>query len=188
MQFRPGTGGGHRVRIQGIATLRRSNGAVFINDGTGGLLVQTLRGVPVSPGDRLDVVGFVAAGDYLPELQNAVFQKQEPGAPPLPVYITTDEALSGNYHAQLTQVEARLVDQSENSVERVLTLRAGRRTFNALLENTSGARQLNDVRPGSLVRVTGVALVETDKTLSDSTRIGFGTSGCCCARPTTSWS
>ena len=172
MQFRPGIAGGHRVRIQGIATLRRSNGAVYINDGTGGLLVQTLRGVPVSPGDRLDVVGFVTSGDYLPELQNAVFQKQEPGVPPLPVPITADEALSGNYDAQLTQVEARLVDQTENSVERVLTLRAGRRTFNAFLENTSGARQLNDVRPGSLVQVTGVALVETDKTLSDSTRIG----------------
>ena len=173
MQFTPGTAAGHRVRIQGVATLRRSSGALFIKDATGGLVVRTQEALPVSPGDRLDVVGFVAPGDYLPELQNAVFVKQEAGAPPLPVYITADEALSGNYHAQLTQVEAQLVDQTENSVERVLTLRAGRRTFNAFLENTSGARQLNDVRRGSLVQVTGVALVETDKTLSDSTRIGI---------------
>ncbi len=93
------------------------------------------------------------------------------------MFITADEALSGNYHAQLVQMEALLVDQTENSAERVLTLRAGRRTFNAFLENTSGAQQLKDVRPGSVVQVTGVALVEPDKTLSDSTRIGIHTAG-----------
>jgi signal transduction histidine kinase/FixJ family two-component response regulator len=173
MKFSPGREVGHRIRVQGIATLRRSNGAVFIKDDTGGLVIHTLQNVPVSPGDRLDIVGFATLAAYLPELQSAVIQKQDAGVPPSPVYVTADEALSGNYHAQLVQMEAVLVDQTENSVERVLTLRAGRRTFNAFLENTSDPQQLNTVRAGSLVQVTGVALVELDKSISDSARIGI---------------
>ena len=89
------------------------------------------------------------------------------------MYITADEALSGNYHAQLVQMEALLVDQTENSAERVLTLRAGRRTFNAFLDSASGTPQPADVRPGSVVQVTGVALVEPDKSSTDTTRIAI---------------
>jgi signal transduction histidine kinase/ActR/RegA family two-component response regulator len=169
MQFSPGRFVGHRIRIQGTATLRRSNGAIFIKDATGGLVVRTLQKLAVNAGDRLDVVGFAVPGDYLPELQNATVQSQDAGAPPSPVYVTAEEALSGNYHAQLVQMEALLMDQTENSAERMLTLRSGRRTFSAFLENAPGAQRLNTVRPGSLVQLTGVALVETDKSLRDNT-------------------
>ena len=173
MHFSPGSKVGHRVRMQAVATLRRPNGLVFIKDETGGLVIRTLESVPVSPGDRLDVVGFAAPGDYLPELRNAVIQKQEPGVPPPAVHVTADEAQSGNYHAQLVQMEAVLVDQTQNSAERVLNLRSGRRTFNAFIENTPDTQHLNVVRSGSLVQVTGVALIDLDRSIADSNRVSI---------------
>ena len=152
MHFSPGSIVGHRVRMQGIATLRRASGVVYIKDNTGGLVIHTLGNVPVNAGDRLDIVGFATPGDYLPELRSAVIQKQEPGVPPPAVHITADEAQSGNYHAQLVQMEAVMVDQTQNSAERVLNLRSGRRTFNAFLENTSDAQNLNARTSGVYLR------------------------------------
>ncbi len=75
MQFSPGSLVGHRVRIQGIATLRRSNGTVFIKDATGGPRGSDgARSVPVSPGDRLDVVGFAAPASTCPSCRTPSFR------------------------------------------------------------------------------------------------------------------
>jgi signal transduction histidine kinase/CheY-like chemotaxis protein len=166
MQFNPeNLADGHRVRIQGVASLRDADGTLYVTDATGGLAIHADRTSTAKPGDRLDIVGFAALGDYLPELWNATVQNQTPGPAPVPAYVTIDEALSGNYHAQLIELEAYLLNQSNNASDRVLTLRAGRRTFNALMGNGSTALNLASIRPGSLVRVTGVCLVEPERSI-----------------------
>jgi signal transduction histidine kinase/ActR/RegA family two-component response regulator len=164
MRFSPGTRTGHRIRMQGIATLRRSNGSVYMTDSTGGVVVQTEQALTVTPGDRLDVVGFVVLGDYLPILQDAVIQKQEAGPPPLPVYVTPEDAMTGNYDTHLVKMEGTLLDQGSNSTGRVLTLQAGRHIFNAYLEGTPHfAQDLAALMPGSVLQVTGVCLVEAER-------------------------
>jgi signal transduction histidine kinase/CheY-like chemotaxis protein len=166
MQFSPDKRPGHRVRMQGIATLQNSTGAVYIKDATGGLMLHTQQELVVKPGDRVDVVGFPTAGDYLPMLQDAIVQKHQAGPPPAPVRVTIDEARSGNYHAQLVQMEATLLDQVVNSTGRVLTLQAGRHIFNAILEGRPGDGRLTMVRSGSLVQVTGVNVLKVERSLS----------------------
>ena len=167
MQFTqvPGTGG-HRIRIQGVATMRASDSTIYVRDAAGGVAVRAERGLAVAVGDQLDIVGFAAPGDYLPELRNATVQKREPGPAPLPVHITIDEALSGNYHAQLVEIDAYLLDQGKNATEHVLTLRVGRRTFNAVIDKGAAPLTLTGLRPGSLLRIRGVCLVEPDKSLA----------------------
>jgi signal transduction histidine kinase/DNA-binding response OmpR family regulator len=164
MQFNPASRAeGRRVRIQGVASRRGVGGILYVTDATGGLAIHSDPAPVVKPGDLLDVVGFAVLGAYLPELRNATVQKRTEGPAPVPVYVTADEALSGNYHAELIEIEAHLVDHSNNATEYLLTLRAGRRTFNALLEKGSAGLSLASIRPGSLVRVTGVCLVEPEK-------------------------
>ena len=150
MQFDPDPAVGHRVRLQGTLTLRKSDGALFLKDATGGVLVQAAPDTPADVGDRLDVVGFPAAGDYLPVLQDAIVLSRVPGPPPPSAFITGDEALSGNYHAELVRIEAVLLDQVTHPKERILTLRSGRHTFSASIE-TSGTAAADDLRSGSLV-------------------------------------
>ena len=170
MQYSPEKKAGHRVRVQGLATLQTSTGALYIKDATGGLVVLTHENLTVTPGDRMDVVGFPTKGDYLPVLQDAIVRKNEAGPPPLPAYVTIEEALGGNYHAQLVRMEATLLDQIVNSTGRVLTLQAGRHVFNAILEAPPGADRLIEVRPGSLVQVTGVNVVTTETSLAAQSR------------------
>ncbi len=172
LQFSPGEIAGHRVRVQGIATLRRANGAVFITDATGGLLVQSQQDLTVKPGDRVDVVGFPAAGEYLGVLQEASFLKNERGPPPAPDFITTEEALSGNYHAQLVQMEAYVLDRVANSTQAILTLQAGQRIFNAVLESNRPVEQ-PELRRGTLVKVTGVCLVRAEKSVTNDGRVSI---------------
>ena len=168
MQFNLGRSAERRVRMRGVVTLRRSNGAIYIRDETGGLVVGALNEPALTPGDRVDVVGFPTASDYLPVLQNAVVQRHGGGPAPSPISVTPDEAMSGNYHAQLVQMESTLIDQVANATGRMLTLQAGRHTFNAFLENLPDAQGIASVRPGSVVQVTGVCLVKAERSLNDS--------------------
>ncbi|HJQ25567.1 MAG TPA: response regulator [Blastocatellia bacterium] len=168
MRFTPGQSVGHRVRVQGVVTLQRPGGLIFIKDETSGVAIQTPQEVTVGPGDRVDVVGFAAAGEYTPVLQDASLQKLNAGPPPAPVLITPEEALSGNYDSQLVQIEANLLDRMGNTSEQVLTLQAGNYTFNAFLENARSSEELSALRNGSLIQLTGVCQVQADRSQQNS--------------------
>jgi signal transduction histidine kinase/DNA-binding response OmpR family regulator/HPt (histidine-containing phosphotransfer) domain-containing protein len=163
LRFSPAESAGHRVRVQGVVTFQKEEGSLFIRDETSGVYVQTKQDTRVAPGDRVDVIGFPTGGDYTPILENATFQKVTTGPPPAPVMITAEEAMSGNHHAQLVQVDAYLLDRTITSGEQVLTLQAGKYTFSALIEKSQGGDQLASLRNGSLVQVMGICLVQADQ-------------------------
>ncbi len=159
--FRPGQPVGHRIRVNGVATLRKPDGAVFLTDGTGGLALQTSVDSTVNVGDRLDVVGFPAAAD-LSALQDTTILSRESGPPPAATFITTEEAWTGNYHAQLVQMEGFVLDRASTATESILTLQAGQRVVDAVLAHAPALDGLAAVRTGSLVQVTGVAMARAD--------------------------
>jgi signal transduction histidine kinase/CheY-like chemotaxis protein len=164
---------GHRVRVQGIVTLRRPNGTVFISDASGGVAAEAPRDLSVSPGDRVDVVGFPAQAAYLSVLEHAVFQKRNPGPPPQAEFITADEALTGNYHARLVQMEGYALERVTDSTKTLLTLQAGQHIFTAVLDSVPGGEPLAPVRTGSLVQVTGVCLVDAEKSIVSLGRVSI---------------
>ncbi len=167
LRFNPLEPVGHRVRVQGIVTLQRPDGSIFIKDETSGLYVQTQQDTLLERGDRVDVIGFAAPGEYTPILEDASFQKISSGPLPTPVFITAEDAFTGNSHAQLVQIEAKLLDRVKTSTEQVLTLQAGANTFNAFLINPRSGEDLDFPRNGSLVQLTGICLVKADKSLLD---------------------
>ena len=81
LQFSPEQPAEHRVRIQGVVTLRRPTGTVFVADTTGGVPIEAprefLRHARRSGRRRW----LSAQGGYLAVLENAVFQKQSRGPP-----------------------------------------------------------------------------------------------------------
>jgi signal transduction histidine kinase len=167
LRFRLGEPVGHRVRVRGVVTLQRPDGSVFINDATGGLNVTTVQSVRVESGDRLEVVGFAASGEYTPVMEDATLQKLSSGPPPTPISLTPEQALSGNYHFQLVQIDASLLNVSAGSTEQVLTLQSGKHIFEALLTNVAGSAGVTALKAGSLLRITGVCLVQADKNPHD---------------------
>jgi signal transduction histidine kinase/DNA-binding response OmpR family regulator/HPt (histidine-containing phosphotransfer) domain-containing protein len=166
LQFSPGQPLGHRVRVNGVATLRTRHGAIYIADATSGLVLDTAGDTEVHVGDRLDVVGFPAAGDFA-RLQSATILRRVSGPAPAATFITADEAWTGNHHAQLVQMEGRVLDRVVNATESILTLQAGQHILDAVLTDVPGPTELESVRAGSLVQVTGVAMAQADGPVAD---------------------
>jgi signal transduction histidine kinase/CheY-like chemotaxis protein len=171
LQFKPEQPFGHRVRIQGIVTLRRPGGTVFVSDATGGVAIRAARDIPVSAGDRVDVVGFPGQADYLAVLENAVVQKRDPGILPSATFITAEEALTGNFNAQLVKMEGYVLERVTHSTKSVLTLQAGQHTFTAVLETGLNAGSFATIRSGSLVLITGVCLVTAEQSMTKDSRV-----------------
>jgi signal transduction histidine kinase/CheY-like chemotaxis protein len=154
-------GASRRVRVRGTVALQRA-GRLFIADDTGGLDVRTTAESQFAVGDVVDAVGFPVSGESGAELQDALVRRAGHGAPPRPALATTEDALGGSLHAALVTLDGRLLSgviQSEG--EQVLTLRSDQQVFTANLAGPADAR-LQALRPGSLLSITGVCVIQTD--------------------------
>jgi PAS domain S-box-containing protein len=160
LQFTPQGTYGHRVKISGTVIYHQAGRALFIQDSQHGLMVQTKQHTDLQIGDRVEVLGFPAKGEYTPILQDAIYQKKEAGAPPAAARIGVDEALKGTYDCRLVRIEATLVDRARQSREQFLVLEAGDFVFHAYQEQDQNSPQLAGLENGSTVAVTGVCLIE----------------------------
>jgi PAS domain S-box-containing protein len=158
----------HRVRVQGVVTHYRPGQTLSIQDETGGLFVTTAHADPLTPGDRLDVVGFPAAGSYTPILTGAIFRRLEKGSKVIPVAVTAEQALSADFEKEvwdacLVRLEGRLVEIGRHSRGRTLVLQQGTHLFNARLDEMPRGPNGPWPRPGSKLSVTGVCSVQVDE-------------------------
>jgi two-component system sensor histidine kinase/response regulator len=163
LKFTPEAGSPHRIKVQGVVTMQRTGGAFFVQDDTEGLYVQTGEKQAVQPGDRVEVLGFPAAGVYTPVLHDAVLRKLGTAPLPVPISVTAEKALTGNYDGELILIEARLLERLTRSADQVLVLQSGSVIFNADLEGTAADESLASLRDGSVVQVTGVCLAQSDE-------------------------
>ncbi len=145
-----------RVHVQGIVTLQRPGKTLFIRDAQEGLEVETRQTIPLEIGDRVDVVGFPAVGDFSPVLQDAVYRKIGAGAAPPAPLVTAAQALLGGYDSELIRMQGRLVGFSLAAVRKSLTIDADGLMVEAELEGRSGEEMPGHVRVGSLVQLTGI--------------------------------
>jgi len=154
---------GHRVRLQGVVTGYLPNRAFFIRDESGSLYVESNQAPGLRPGDRVDVIGFPGIVETRPALQDALFRRIGVAPAPVPVRITPEEALQ-KMQDNLVSLEGRLTATSLLPNERVLMLRQGDRMFAAILNDEIASLNPASLREGSLLRVTGICLVQRDIT------------------------
>jgi PAS domain S-box-containing protein len=153
----------HRVRLQGVATGHLPHRGFFIQDESGSLYVQTNQTTVLRPGDRVDVVGFPGIVDTRPALEDALFRRIGIASAPVPVRTTPDEALH-KMQDTLVSMEGRLTAVSLLPDERVFMLRQGDQMFAAILDDEPSRLNNGSLREGSLLRVTGICLVQRDIT------------------------
>ena len=166
-----------RIRLRGVVTgyvpgrpveirdfsstarFRYLRSVLYVNDGTGGARIETEEGKRVQPGTVVDVVGFPAVTEGKPILTNALFRPGGEAGQPAPVRLSDANVLTPDNDAALVQMEARLLSVLTNVDQRTFVLKIGESAFEADLDGTDlGA--LDQLRPGSLVGVTGVYLYE----------------------------
>lgn len=159
LQFTPQGTYGHRVKIAGTVIYQHLGESLFVQDENQGLFVQTKQPVLLKAGDRVEVVGFPAQGQYTPTLQDGVYRKIRSGLEPEPVAIDLDEALKGTYDCRLVRLEANLLDRVRYGREQFLVLEARNFVFHAYIEQEQ-AGSYSSLENGSRVAVTGVCLIE----------------------------
>jgi PAS domain S-box-containing protein len=158
-QFTPQGTYGHRVKISGTVTYFQPGSALYIQEGNYGLFVQTKSTVPLQLGDRVEVLGFAAPGQYTPALQDAIYRKIGTGTSPVPVPINRDAALKGDYDCRLIRIKAKLLNHAQDGREQSLTLEDSGFIFHAYQQSDDG-RGYARLENGSLLAVTGICLVE----------------------------
>jgi len=159
LQFTPSGPYGHRVKVSGTVIYCRDD-ALYVEDKTEGLYVETHQTNSLLPGDQVEVLGFPAKGEYTPMLQDAIFRKTGAGLLPPPDPITADEALKGTHDCRLVQIEATILDRTRYSREQFLVLQSGGFIFNAYLERKNVGVEFAYLQNGCKVAVTGVCLIE----------------------------
>ena len=164
-QFSPRARESHRVRVDGTVTYRQPGGALYVWDGTAGVLVQTSQADTLLVGDEVQVVGFPVMGEWTPVLEDAIFRRVRAGTPPPPLATTAErEAGAEGHDARLVTLEASLLDVVEQRRQLTLALLAGNVVFNAEVPapRTEGHVELER---GSRLRLTGISVARADNVL-----------------------
>lgn len=160
LQFAPEATYGHRVKVSGTVTCRQNDSALYMQDETEGLYAETSEPGRLAPGDRVEILGFPAKGEYTPMLQDTVFRKVASGPEPPPDRVSADEALKGTHDCRLVRIEATVLNRSQRGREEFLVLQAGSFIFQASLESPGRGVEFARLQNGSKVAVTGVCLIE----------------------------
>ena len=160
LQFAPEGTYGHRVKVTGTVIYRQNDNAMYIEDRSEGLYVETQQPGALLPGDQVEVVGFPAQGEYTPVLRDAVFRKVGSGPVPVPEEVNVDEALKGSHDCRLVRIKATVVERARKSREEFLVLDAGGFIFQAFVERKTHGADFAYLQNGTKVAVTGVCLIE----------------------------
>ncbi len=160
LQFTPQGSYGHRVKVQGTV-IYHGDDALYIEDKTEGLYIQTRQSGHLLPGDQIEVLGFPARGEYTPTLQEAIYRKVSSGELPVPDPVTADEALTGRHDCRLVRIEATVLDRARHSQEQFLVLQSHGFIFHAYLQRNGAGTDFAYLENDSKVAITGVCLIET---------------------------
>jgi len=167
LKFAPSIRNGHRVRVQGVVTRQKLGTSLYIQDGAQSLHIRSGQRTPVQAGDRVDVAGFVAAGEYAPLLELSQFRRLGAGKAPAPVAVTGEQALHGDYDSALVRIDARLQDQPPGTGDEIFVLGAGNVVFTASLPQWAGSKERPKLVNGSLLRLTGICSIQRSVQVDD---------------------
>jgi PAS domain S-box-containing protein len=160
LQFTAQGTSGHRVKVAGTVVYQEAGVALFIQDEKEGLHCQTRQRSPLQEGDQVEVLGFPAKGEYAPVLQDAIYRKVASGAPPQPVPISLDAALTGAYDCRLVTMEAKLLEHTQRGREQFIVLEKDGFIFHAFLAKEGGGPGFSSAQSGSEIAVSGICLIE----------------------------
>jgi diguanylate cyclase (GGDEF)-like protein len=143
---------------------------------TKSLCAQTQQTSPLDLGQTADVIGFPEIGDFTPTLEHAIYRAA--GAVSLvptatepidPTPVTYDQAISDVYDSRLVSIEGKLINENRAGDMPNVTLATGNSVFTVAIPKSYLPDTVGYLPYGSIVRVTGICAVHSDR---DKNRIG----------------
>ena len=154
----------HRSHVRGIVTLFWPGKTVCIQDGRNGLCAQTAETVALGVGQLIDLIGFLAAGDFAPTLLDATYRAAGGGRPVDALSVTAEQALSGTLDTHLVAIEGTLIGPDRAASDPTIILSSGRFMFPVVLPGRSLAEAAPSWPEGTKLRITGICSVQANTT------------------------
>ena len=172
----------HRIKVAGTVTYLDRGHALYIQDGSDGIAVQVSAKAPITPGTRVEAVGFPAMGDYAPVLQDGILRIVGYAQPPQPLRVEAKDVIVPSkgmddslgdvapYDGLLLQLRAKVVENHVQGDQRVWILRQNNAVFEAYLPIEDSDGRTDGIGNGTVVAFTGICRVHAD---SERTPISF---------------
>ena len=131
---------------------------IYVKDSTGSVSVETEQTSPIQPGDVIEVAGFPAVSPGKPVLGDAVYRVAGRQSLPDPILVPADSVVRADNDDELVRIDAELLGVVRTPGEHVFVLKSssGDTAFQAALGGGLESPVLDEIRPGSTVRMTGV--------------------------------
>jgi signal transduction histidine kinase len=150
----------HRARLSGVVTLAAADGSFYMQDGSGGMLVQPKRAGFIQVGTKVDAVGFPVIQDQLATLQDALTKPLKDATPVEAIELKPDRPLEESLQATLIRLQGEILGRFSHGSEELLTVRFGQKIIDAVLG--SRQEQLAGLAPGTVVSLRGIFLGQFD--------------------------
>ncbi len=153
----------HQVKVAGTVTWR-SDRYFYLQDESGGVRIEPYNEPPSSVGTTVEAVGFPATE----RLTEATWGLLDRGQPVVAASLDPDNPDPAR-NGTLVEIEARLLAYRTRGADQILELQADQHVFEAVLGNP--ADKMQPVATGSLLRVTGVCVLETNSSSAALARV-----------------
>ncbi len=152
-----------RATIHGTVVL--ASPAVYVQDATGGVAVQQLRPMALKVGDEVEVTGTARASAFSSVLEQASVRVLWENTPMPPVSVIASQAATGAFDSTFIEVEGRLSGKERGPGDRLtFTFEAGPQSFRAVMNRGRGDTLYSTLKPGSMLRLRGVAVSDPNYT------------------------
>jgi PAS domain S-box-containing protein len=151
-----------RVRTCGSVTLHVPGRYLYVQDGDNSIFALSGQIEPLSPGDRVEVVGFPGnnGGNFL--MREAVYRRIAPGPEPVPVQLPALQSVNEGLDGLLVRAEGVLLDMVDKPGETRLSVQAKGLVFEAKIDKAGPlAKQAPDL--GSKLAITGIYRIQRDE-------------------------
>ncbi|MBL0161910.1 MAG: response regulator [Bryobacterales bacterium] len=163
----------HRIKVAGSVTRVGRDSSVFISDGEFGLELRGYGGANLEVGDVLEAAGFPSMGGLERGLDGVVLRKTGRRRLERHQEIEAEEALAGGVDSRLVRLEGLLTERESMHGDAILSLAAGKISFLASLSQPQPSARLAGIRKGSILRLTGICVMEWDRSQRPPAVRGF---------------
>ncbi|HLP02560.1 MAG TPA: ATP-binding protein, partial [Opitutaceae bacterium] len=151
-----------RVRVTGIVTAHAPGRVLHVQDGADCLIALGRDTTPLSPGDRVEIVGFPRREGIRVVLHEAVFRRIDSRAEPPPLELASLRPIDPLADGRLAHVQGRLLEISPQESGTRLSLQNATGLLEASLERGRDSIPAG-AEPGSTLVLTGIYRVRMDE-------------------------
>ncbi|MBC8166621.1 MAG: sensor histidine kinase, partial [Bryobacteraceae bacterium] len=142
--------------VRGSVVLTRP--AVYVQDSSGGVEIQSDTSAPLKIGDEVEVTGEVSVDSFSPVIRKARLRLLREAVPVSPVVVTANQVATGSYDGSFVQVEGYLRTISTEKDGATLDLDAGTQSFHAILQPGRSRSHLERIGLQSRLRLRGISV------------------------------